>query len=80
MAAALVGTSLHQFYRQTQHNLENQLNIIMNTINENALLMRQAELTNSRHEAKPLINKATELKKRMASTFRYDHLDYRGLS
>ena len=52
----------------------------MNTINENALLMRQAELTNSRHEAKRLINKATELKKRMASTFRYDHLDYRGLS
>ena len=52
----------------------------MNTTNEYALLMRQAELTNSRREAKHLINKATELKERMASTFRYDHLDYSGLS
>ena len=47
---------------------------------EYALLMGQVELTNSRREAKRLINKATELKERMASTFRYDHLDYSGLS
>ena len=52
----------------------------MNTTNEYALLMRQAELTNSRREAKHLINKATEPKERMASTFRYDYLDYSGLS
>ena len=52
----------------------------MTTINEYALLMRQAEQTNSRREAKKLINQATELRERLASTFRYDYLDHSGLN
>lgn len=51
-----------------------------NLTNNYAMLMRQAEQTNSRREAKKLINQATELRERLASTFRYDHLDYSGLS
>ena len=52
----------------------------MTTTNEYALLMRQAEQTNSRREAKKLINQATELRERLASTFRYDYLDHSGLN
>ena len=52
----------------------------MTTTNEYALLIRQAEQTNSRREANKLINQATELRERLASTFRYDYLDHSGLN
>ena len=52
----------------------------MTTTNEYALLIRQAEQTNSRREAKKLINQATELRERLASTLRYDYLDHSGLN
>ena len=50
-----------------------------NLTNNYAMLMKQAEETNSRREAKKLINQATELRERIAKG-RYDHLDYSGLS
>ena len=51
-----------------------------NLTNNYVMLMKQAEETNSRREAKKLINQATELRERLGNTFRYDHLDYNGLS
>ena len=50
-----------------------------NLTNNYAMLMRQAVQTNSRREAKKLINEATELRERLANS-RYDYLDYSGLS
>tara|TARA_B100001057_G_scaffold241614_1_gene241941 strand:- start:382 stop:540 length:159 start_codon:yes stop_codon:yes gene_type:complete len=52
----------------------------METTNEYVLLMRQAEQTSSRREAKYLINQATELRERMANSFRYDYLDHIGFN
>ena len=50
-----------------------------NLTNNYAILMKQAEETNSRREAKKLISQATELRERLAKV-RYDYLDYSGLS
>ena len=65
---------------QIQDYYDNQLNTINNLTNNYAMLMKRAEETNSRREAKKLINQATELRERLGNTFRYDHLDYSGLS
>ena len=49
-----------------------------NLTNNYAILMRQAAQINCRREAKKLINQATELRERMANSFRYDYLDHIG--
>ena len=71
---------MRQCYKQILDYYDNQLNTMNNLTNNYVMLMRQAEQTNSRREAKKLINQAAELRERLAGTFRYDHLDYSGLS